>query len=337
MSKQRILVTGGAGYIGSHTALQLIEEGYEVVVLDNLERGFEEAVRRVEKLTGKKTEFRKADLRNPYEIREVVKEFEFYAVIHFAAYKDVGEADKDPEKFYENNVIGTFNLLKCMREFEVNKIVFSSTSAVYGNSKELPLTEESPIQPLNAYGRSKSAIEWMMDDYYKSFKFNSARLRYFNAAGAHPSGKIGEDPSYCGNVLPMIMQTLVGEREKFLLFGDQFETKDGTQERDYIHVMDLATAHIAALRKLDEEEGSYVYNLGTGKPTSVRTLIDLCQKEAGRELNFEVTNPRPGDPLVVYCDPQKANDELNWRAQYKVEEIVRDQWRWVYENPQGFG
>lgn len=337
----RILVTGGAGYIGSHTVLQLIEEGYEVVVLDNLERGYVEAMRRVEEISGKKVKLVKGDLRR--SIKEQISKIKnISAVIHFAAYKDVGEADKDPGKFYENNVLGTFNLLRCMSEFGINKFVFSSTSAIYGNAKELPITEQSPVQPLNAYGHTKAAIEWMLEDYAKSFLpaqaggLSSVRLRYFNAAGAHASGKIGEDPSFCGNVLPMIMQTLVGEREKFLLFGDKFPTEDGTQERDYIHVMDLASAHVAALRKLDEENGSFVYNLGTGKPTSVRTLMDLCEKVSGKKLNYEVVEPRPGDPLVVYCDPKKANEELGWKAEYGIEKIVRDQWRWVIENPRGY-
>lgn len=337
---QTILVTGGAGYIGSHTVLQLLEDGYEVVVLDNLERGYEEALRRVEEISGMKVKLVKADLRDIEAIRKAFKDLAdgsgIDAVIHFAAYKDVGEADKDPEKFYENNVIGSWNLLKCMREFEINKVVFSSTSAVYGDAEELPITEKSSLQPKNAYGHSKVSIEWMLDDYANSFGLSSVRLRYMNAAGAHPSGRMGEDPKYCGNLLPMIMQTLVGEREKFLMFGDSFKTEDGSQERDYVHVMDLATAHVAALNKLNEDQGSFVYNVGTGKSSSVKVLMDLCEKEANKKLNYEVVDPRPGDPLVVYCDPKKANEELGWKTKFGIEDIVKDQWNWMVKNPKGY-
>lgn len=338
MSKKKILVTGGAGYIGSHTVLQLIKDGYEVIVLDNLERGHLKAIERVEELTGRKIDFYKVDLRHSNEIEKFMKSkgTEISGVIHFAAYKDVGEADIDPEKFYFNNVIGTYNLIRSLRISGVNKIIFSSTSAVYGNAKELPIVEKTSIDPQNAYGKSKSCIEWMLEDYFNAYGLSSVRLRYFNAAGAHDSGRIGEDPKYCGNLLPMVMQTLVGEREKFLLYGDKFDTKDGTQERDYIHVMDLATAHVASLKKLENERGSFVYNLGTGKSTSVKTIIELCEKIIGKKLNYEVVDPRPGDPLVVYCDPTKANNELNWKAKYNIEQIIKDQWKWVEHNPRGY-
>ncbi len=337
---KRILVTGGAGYIGSHTVLQLIEDGCEVVVLDNLERGYLEATKRVEKLTFMKVDFLQADLRDDEQLLAKIKAAHqskpIKAVVHFAAYKDVGEADKDPGRFYENNVLGTLNLLKTMKELKIDEIVFSSTSSVYGDAKELPITEQSPIQPKNAYGHTKAAIEWMLEDFWNSHQIRSVRLRYFNAAGAHPSGKLGEDPSYSGNVLPMIMQTLVGKREKFLLYGNQFATEDGTQERDYIHVMDLATAHVAALRKLDQDAGTFVYNLGTGVPTSVKRLIDLSEQVSGRQLKYEVVDPRPGDPLVVYCNPTRANQELQWKAEHDIRQIIEDQWRWVKNNPNGY-
>jgi UDP-glucose 4-epimerase len=333
---QTILVTGGAGYIGSHTVLELLDTGYQVVVLDNLERGYLEALNRVKALTNRELSFVQADLRDKDQLASVFTTHQINAVIHFAAYKDVGEADRDPQKFYNNNILGTKNLLDTMRDNQVKQLVFSSTSAVYGNSEQLPMTEDLPVAPLNAYGHTKAAIEWMLTDYSHSYQLNAVSLRYFNAAGAHPSGQIGEDPSHTGNVLPMITQTLVGRRKQFLLFGDQFATPDGTQQRDYIHVMDLATGHIAALNKLQTDQGYFIYNLGTGQPSSVKQLINLAQQISGRQLNYTVADPRPGDPLTVYCDPQQANKDLNWTAQYDIEAIISHQWNWATNNPNGY-
>ncbi len=333
---QKILVTGGAGYIGSHTVLQLLKQNCQVIVLDNLERGYQAALDRVQELAGKPLIFFQADLRQPETLAPIFASHSIDAVIHFAAYKDVGEADKDPEKYYLNNVVGTLNLLSQMQFHQVKKIVFSSTSAVYGDADQLPITEQTPLKPKNAYGRSKAAVEWVLDDYFNSYGISSVRLRYFNAAGADPSGKLGEDPRLCGNVIPLVMQTLIGQRDKFLLYGDHFATPDGTQERDFIHVADLATAHVASLDKLNQISGSFYYNLGTGQPTSVNQIIHLSEEISGKKLNYQVVDPRPGDALVVYCDPTKAKQELNWEAKLDIHQIISDQWNWVVQNPQGF-
>lgn len=331
-----ILVTGGAGYIGSHMVLELLNQGYDVIVFDNLERGYAQSLVRVREITGKEIAFIPGDLRYGEEIEKVFTQYNIDAVIHFAAYKNVGEAAQDPYKYYNNNVLGSLNLLQSMKNHQVNKIVFSSTSAVYGESKILPMHEQLPIQPKNAYGKSKATVEWILEDFFDSFEISSVALRYFNAAGAHPSGKIGEDPSLTGNIIPLIMQTLIGKRDSFKLFGDSFDTTDGTQERDYIHVMDLATGHIAALNKLSHASGAYIYNLGTGSATSNKTLIKLAEDLSGKKLTYEVVDPRPGDPPITVCDPSKANKELDWKAKNTVDDIMKDYWNWVTQNPNGY-
>lgn len=333
---KHILVTGGCGYIGSHTVLELLNQGYNVTVFDSLERGYQQSLSRIHQLTGKEAGFCQGDLRNPQDIQTALSQFQIDAVIHFAAYKSVGEAQATPEAYYQNNVMGTLNLLQAMHKHQVNNIVFSSTSAVYGESDILPMHEALPFNPKNAYGKSKATVEWILEDFYNAHQISSIALRYFNAAGAHPSGQIGEDPSQTGNIIPLIMQTLVGKREKFTLYGNNHSTSDGTQERDYIHVMDLATGHLAALKKLETTPGASAYNLGTGNATSNQTLIALAEKITNKKLNYEVLEPRPGDPPITVCDPSKAQQELGWKATATIEDILTDNWNWVTQNPQGY-
>lgn len=334
----KILVTGGAGYIGSHTVLALIESGYEVVVLDNLERGYSEAINRVGTLTGKQIMLVNVDLRDMGRLSEVINEHkDATAVVHFAAYKNVGEADREPERYFYNNVVGSLNLLTAVKNAGIKSFVFSSTSAVYGDSDVLPMHENLPIQPKNAYGQSKATVEWMIKDFANAYGMSAVVLRYFNAAGAHPSGQIGEDPKLSGNVIPMIMQTLIGTRDEFVLFGDTFATADGTQERDYIHVMDLAAGHVAAVEKLGRESGVWTFNLGTGNSTSNKNLISISEEISGMKLKYRSEPPREGDPLITVSDPSQARMQLGWEAKKNIREIVEDQWRWVSMNPQGYG
>lgn len=330
-----ILVTGAGGYIGSHAALELLNQGHHVIGFDSLERGYQTAIRRIEHLANQQITFIKGDLLNTHDLKQVFSDHPIDAVIHFAAYKDVGEADKSPEKYYRNNVFGTLNLLQAMVDHQVSKIVFSSTSAVYGDSDVIPMHEDLPRKPKNAYGKSKATVEWILEDYYKSYNFSAIALRYFNAAGAHPSGQIGEDPRRCGNLIPLVLQTLIGQREKFLLYGNQFPTPDGTQQRDYIHVMDLATGHAAALKKLDQP-GFNVYNLGTGTANSCLQIIKLAEKTSGLKLTYEIAPPRPGDPVTTLSDPTKAQVDFGWKAQYTIEDIISHQWNWVKQNPSGY-
>lgn len=334
----KILVTGGAGYIGSHTVLALIESGYEVVVLDNLERGYAESIRRVESITNKQIELCKVDLREAEPLQRAVgRHKDAICVVHFAAYKNVGEADREPEKYFYNNVVGSLNLLEAMKSNGIKSIVFSSTSAVYGDSEILPMHEQLPIQPKNAYGQSKATVEWMIQDYVHAYGMSGIALRYFNAAGAHPSGKIGEDPKLSGNVIPLIMQTMIGKRSEFVLYGDHFPTADGTQERDYIHVMDLASGHVAAVNKLTDQQGYFIYNLGTGQANSNKTLIRITEEIAHMKLVYRVDPPRSGDPVITVSDPSRAKNELGWQAKYSIHQIIEDQWRWVSMNPDGYG
>ncbi len=333
----KIIVTGGAGYIGSHTVLGLLNAGYDVVVIDNLKRGYEESIRRVETLTGKRIDLEKMSLDNVEGLNQVLtKNNDASCVVHFAAYKNVGEAEKNPDMYFGNNVIGSLNLLNAMKANNIKSIVFSSTSAVYGDSLVLPMHENLPIQPKNAYGQSKATVEWMIQDYVKAYGMSGIALRYFNAAGADESGQIGEDPRLSGNVIPLIMQTLVGKREEFVLYGDEFPTQDGTQERDYIHVMDLASGHVAAVERLSHTQGYSVYNLGTGVAISNKKLIEISENVSGNKLNYRSDAPREGDPVITVSDPSLALAELNWKAKYDIYKIVEDQWRWVKMNPNGY-
>ncbi len=330
--KKRVLVTGGAGYIGSITLVQLLEGDYEVCVVDTLERGYQKALNRVRELTGKDFKFERFDVRNEKKLLKLFKDFRPSAVIHFASYKSVGEAEKEPDKYFDNNVGGMQTILTVMEKTGVKKIIFSSTAAVYGNGV-MPLSEDSPTSPLNAYGQSKLRMEGLARKYAGK-GISSVALRYFNAVGAHVSGELGEDPSRSTNLLPLVMQTLVGKRTEILLFGNEFNTKDGSQERDYIDVYDLAKAHILALEK--DMNGFEAINLSTGKPTSCLEVFKKSENASGKKLNFRVVEPRAGDPEVLYAFNKKANDFLQWQPIKTINDSILDQWNWTQKNPDGY-
>lgn len=333
----KILITGGAGYIGSHTVLEALRKGYEVAVIDNLERGYLEAVKRVEKLSGSKVAFFKADLRNIEEIEKVFEEVMPETVIHFAAYKSVGEGQKEPEKYWKNNVEATENLLKVMVKYKTKRIIFSSSAAVYGMSKDLPITEESEKNPISVYGETKLEMEKLVQKYAKEYGFEAIAFRYFNAVGADESGEIGEDPSASTNLLPLVLQTLAGKRAEVLLFGNQFSTEDGTQERDYIHVSDLAEAHILAC-EVELPKGELLsLNLSTGIRTSCKKVFDIAEEVSGKKLNYRVVEPRDGDPEVLYATGEKARNLLKWQAKRDIRKSIEDQWKWTAGNMEGYG
>ncbi len=336
-----VLVTGGAGYIGSHTCLELLNSGHEVTVVDSLVNSSQESLQRVEKLTGKKIHFHQSDLRDPAQTDKIVGSAPFDAVIHFAALKAVGESVAKPLEYYENNLTGTLNLCFAMRKHGIKNFVFSSSATVYGIPKSLPLTEESdtPIQEVtNPYGRSKLIMEYILRDWQASDPtINVALLRYFNPVGAHESGEIGEDPNGIpNNLLPYVSQVAVGKLEKLRVFGNDYDTQDGTGVRDYIHVVDLAVGHVLALNKLEQSPGVVTYNLGTGQGYSVLEIVKAFGQAAGKEIPYEVVDRRPGDIAACYADPAKAASELGWSAQRGIEEMCTDGWRWQSNNPNGF-
>ncbi|WOL17064.1 UDP-glucose 4-epimerase 1-like [Canna indica] len=341
---RRILVTGGAGYIGSHTVLQLLLAEFTVSVVDNLDNASEAAIDRVTELAGKHGKnltFHKIDLRDRDELKKLFASTKFDAVVHFAGLKAVGESVQKPMLYYNNNITGTVVLLETMAEHGCKKLVFSSSATVYGWPKEVPCTEEFPLCATNPYGRTKLFIEEICRDIYKSDSdWNMILLRYFNPVGAHPSGKIGEDP--CGipnNLMPFVQQVAVGRRPALTVFGNDYKTKDGTGVRDYIHVVDLAEGHIAALKKIFEGSsgGCEVYNLGTGKGTSVLEMVKAFEKASGKKIPLVMAERRPGDSETVYSSTKKAEKELKWKAKYGIEEMCRDQWNWASKNPWGYG
>ena len=336
-----ILVTGGAGYIGSHTCLELLEAGFEVTAIDNLCNSSEESLRRVQELTGKSIDFRQVDLLDIDGLREVVNSKKFDAVIHFAALKAVGESVSKPLLYYRNNITGTTNLLEVLEEAGVKNFVFSSSATVYGIPKSLPLTEtaDTPIQEVtNPYGRSKLMMEYVLRDWQVANpSVNVALLRYFNPVGAHVSGQIGEDPNGIpNNLLPYVSQVAVGKLEKLSVFGDDYETEDGTGVRDYIHVVDLAKGHLKALDVLKNDPGVVVYNLGTGNGYSVLQIVKAFEKAAGKPIPYQISDRRPGDIAACFADPAKAKAELGWVAANGIEEMCADGWRWQSQNPNGF-
>ena len=323
----KILVTGGAGYIGSHTVLELLNAGHQVCVFDSLEKSTLKNLDEIKLMTRKEIAFVKGDLLS-YDLASLLKEQSTDAVIHFAGYKNAGESVKEPSKYHRTNVHGTFVLLEAMRECKVNKIVFSSSCAIYGNPEKLPISEELLPNPISAYGKSKLMVEYMLKDYATAYGISSVALRYFNAAGAHESAKIGEEVKATGNIIPLIMENLLGRKIGFTLFGDKFNTQDGTQERDYVHVTDLAIGHLKALEKLQNSKGFFFYNLGTGTPISNKRLIELSENVSGKKLVYTVSEPRAGDPEFVFADPSKANHELVWTPKYSIEEIIKTAWNW---------
>ncbi len=334
-----ILVTGGAGYIGSHTCVELLNAGYEVVVLDNLYNSSEEALRRVEQITGKKVSFYQADLLDYPAVEAVFEKEPIDSVIHFAGLKAVGESVAKPLEYYHNNITGTLNLCDVMRRHGVKKIIFSSSATVYGDPAFVPITEECPKGTItNPYGQTKGMLEQILSDLHVADpEWNVVLLRYFNPIGAHPSGLIGEDPKGIpNNLVPYIAQVAVGKLACLGVFGDDYPTHDGTGVRDYIHVVDLAVGHVKALKKLEEKPAVSFYNLGTGKGYSVLDVLKAYEKACGKKLPYEIKPRRAGDIATCYADASKAKRELGWEAKYGIEEMCADSWRWQSKNPDGY-
>jgi UDP-glucose 4-epimerase len=335
----KILVTGGAGYIGSHTCVELLQAGYEVTVVDNLSNSKEESLKRVQELAGRSLAFHKVDLLDRNGLEAVFTETSVDAVIHFAGLKAVGESVAKPLDYYHNNITGTLVLLETMQKFKVRNLVFSSSATVYGDPHTVPITEDFPTGgTTNPYGRTKLMIEEICRDLHVAdSNFNVALLRYFNPVGAHESGRIGEDPNDIpNNLLPYISQVAVGKLKELSVFGNDYPTHDGTGVRDYIHVVDLALGHLRALEKLQTDPGVVVYNLGTGQGYSVLEMAAAFAKTSGREVPYRIVDRRPGDIATCYADPGKARSELHWTATRGLEEMCRDAWRWQSENPDGY-
>ncbi|WP_295392493.1 UDP-glucose 4-epimerase GalE [uncultured Thiodictyon sp.] len=335
----RVLVTGGAGYIGSHTGVELLAAGHELVVVDNLCNSKEESLRRVQAIAGRGFDFVQADVRDRAALDAVFGARPIDAVIHFAGLKAVGESVQRPLEYYDNNVGGTLTLCQAMAAAGVKSIVFSSSATVYGDPASLPIREHFPLSATNPYGRSKLFIEEILRDLHVSDPaWNCVLLRYFNPVGAHPSGRIGEDPNGIpNNLMPFVAQVAVGKRPRLRVFGADYPTPDGTGVRDYIHVVDLARGHLAALAKLTEHPGVPVYNLGTGRGYSVLEMIAAFERVSGRPIPYELAARRAGDIATCYADPTRARDELGWQAQFGIDAMVSDVWRWQVGNPDGFG
>ena len=338
MSK-KILVTGGAGFIGSHTCIELLNNGNEVVVVDNLYNANKKSLEVVEKVTGKKVTFYEVDIRDEKKLNEVFEtEKDIFGVIHFAGLKAVGESCALPLKYYDNNVAGTTTLCRVMGKNNCKNIIFSSSATVYGDPHALPIKEDFPLSVTNPYGRTKLMLEEILGDVYTADnEWNVVLLRYFNPIGAHESGDIGEDPSGIpNNLLPYVMQVAVGKLEKVNVFGDDFDTHDGTGVRDYIHVVDLARGHVAALKKLEKGSGLTKYNLGTGVGYSVLDIIKSASAAVGHDIPYVIAPRRAGDIAACYADATKAKEELGWEAKYDVKRMCEDSWRWQSKHPNGF-
>ena len=334
-----ILITGGAGYIGSHTAVELLDRGDEIIILDNFRNSKPESLNRIREITGKDFKFYEADMLDRSALREIFSKNEISQVVHFAGLKAVGESVEKPLEYYHTNIEGTISLLEIMREFGVRDIVFSSSATVYGLENPSPLVETMPtFTATNPYGYTKVMIEQILRDLDRSENgWSITILRYFNPIGAHKSGKIGEDPQGIpNNLMPYITQVAIGKREKLQVFGNDYPTVDGTGVRDYIHVVDLAKGHLAALDKNLQESGVKTYNLGTGKGVSVLELIQAFEKASGQKIPFEIAPRRSGDIAECYADATKASVELNWRAEKTIEQMCEDSWRWQSQNPRGF-
>lgn len=333
-----ILVTGGAGYIGSHTCVELLNEGYEIIVVDNLMNSKKESLNRISEITGKSFPFYQVDLLNESELENVFNENEIEAVIHFAGLKAVGESVRLPLRYYHNNITGTINLLNIMNRYDVNRLVFSSSATVYGMPERVPISEDFPLKALNPYGRTKLIIEEILTDLYKSDQnWSISILRYFNPIGAHESGRIGEDPNGIpNNLMPFITQVAVGKLSELSVFGNHYPTADGTGVRDYIHVVDLAKGHLKALEKVATSNGIDSYNLGTGKGYSVLEMVDAFETAAAVSIPYKIAEPRAGDAAICYADPKKAKEELGWAAEKDLHKMCEDSWRWQSKNPNGY-
>lgn len=336
----KILVTGGAGYIGSHTCVELVEAGYTPIVFDNLSNSSTVALDRVKTITGETIEFVEGDIRDPEALRKVMTDHEIEAVIHFAGLKAVGESVAKPLMYYDNNVAGSVTLLETMEACGVKKVIFSSSATVYGDPASVPILEDFPISATNPYGQSKLMVENIMRDLYKSdSRWNISLLRYFNPVGAHESGLIGEDPSDIpNNLMPYISGVAVGRYEKLSVFGNDYETPDGTGVRDYIHVVDLAKGHVKALQAFDnpEVDNLFTVNLGTGIGFSVLEMINAFAAASNKEVAYQVVDRRPGDIACCYADPALAERLLGWRAEKDIKAMCEDTWRWQQNNPQGY-
>ncbi|NII10581.1 UDP-glucose 4-epimerase GalE [Oleiagrimonas sp. C23AA] len=334
----RVLVTGGAGYIGSHTCVALTEKGFEPVVFDNFCNASPEAIRRVEGIVGRNIPVIEGDVRNRRALLDAIESHGIEAVIHFAALKSVGESVAHPLSYFDNNITGTITLLDAMQGASVHRLVFSSSATVYGQAERVPATEDSALSVTNPYGRTKLVMEQLIGDLCTAQPaFGAMILRYFNPVGAHPSGRIGEDPKGIpNNLMPYIAQVAVGRRDRLGIFGNDWPTADGTGVRDFIHVMDLAHAHVAALRGLDQHKGATVLNIGTGKGTSVLELVRAFESASGRQVPYAFAERRPGDVAELWADPTRAEQVLGWRAEHGIERMCEDTWRWQSAYPEGY-
>ena len=333
-----ILVTGGAGYIGSHTCVELLSKGYDIAVLDNLSNSCEKALDAVRSITGKDFPFYEVDMLDYDGMERVFKENKFDGVIHFAGLKAVGESTQIPIRYYHNNITGTLNLLMLMEKYDVNNIVFSSSATVYGAPKTVPITEDFPRSATNPYGATKLMIEDILTDATKANpKLSVSLLRYFNPIGAHASGTMGEDPKGIpNNLLPYITQVAVGKLKELSVFGNDYDTVDGTGVRDYIHVVDLALGHVKTVEHCTDKPGGHVYNLGTGHGYSVLQIVEAFKKASGAEVKYKIVDRRPGDIAECYANAEKAKQELGWVAQRGIEEMCCDSWNWQKNNPNGY-
>lgn len=334
-----VLVTGGAGFIGSHTVVELQNAGYDVVVVDNLANSSEKSLERVEAITGKKVPFYKVDILDREGLNAVFEKENIDSCIHFAGLKAVGESVQKPWEYYQNNIAGTLTLVDVMRQHGVKNIIFSSSATVYGDPAQIPITEECPKgQCTNPYGWTKSMLEQILSDIQKADnEWNVILLRYFNPIGAHKSGTIGENPNGIpNNLMPYITQVAVGKLKELGVFGDDYDTPDGTGVRDYIHVVDLANGHVKALKKIEEKAGLKIYNLGTGHGYSVLDIVKNFEDATGVAIPYSIKDRRPGDIATCYADASLAHDELGWEAQYGIKEMCEDSWRWQSSNPNGY-
>ncbi|TCJ81204.1 UNVERIFIED_ORG: UDP-galactose 4-epimerase [Bacillus cereus] len=333
-----ILITGGAGYIGSHTCIELLNSNYKIIVVDNLSNSSIESLNRVKEITGKQFEFYKESVLNREKMNEIFLRNNIEAVIHFAGFKAVGESTTIPLTYYYNNIISTIVLCDVMQKHNVKKFIFSSSATVYGIPKTSPITEEFPLSVTNPYGQTKLMIEQIMRDVAKADdEWSIALLRYFNPFGAHKSGRIGEDPNGVpNNLMPYVTQVAVGKLKELNIFGNDYPTKDGTGVRDYIHVVDLAKGHVKALEKVLETKGIEAYNLGTGKGYSVLEMVKAFEKVSGKKIPYKVIGRRPGDVAICFADVSKAKRELGWEAEYGLEEMCVDSWRWQVNNKNGY-
>ncbi|MEX3070865.1 UDP-glucose 4-epimerase GalE [Vibrio alginolyticus] len=334
----KVLVTGGMGYIGSHTCIQMIEAGMTPVIFDNLYNSKPTVLERIEKVCSVRPTFIQADIRDKAALVEALKSNNIEAVIHFAGLKAVGESVEKPLEYYDNNVNGTLVLVDAMRDAGVKSLVFSSSATVYGDPATVPITEDFPTSATNPYGRSKLMVEECLTDFQKANPdWSITLLRYFNPVGSHPTGELGEDPQGIpNNLMPFISQVAVGRREFLSVFGSDYPTKDGTGVRDYIHVMDLSDGHVAALERVGTKAGLHIYNLGTGNGYSVLEMVDAFKKASGKDVPYKLVDRRPGDIAECWADPCKATTELGWKASRTLEEMTADTWRWQSGNPQGY-